>query len=269
MISKVTQITYPPIGMDKTLQRVITDFMNRRLTARGSATLGQLGYFHMSSIMYVKDHLEVKVYFHPDLSLKTLRQMNNQPIYIPDPRIDDTFNGYLFVGELKDAISFERATVPAHKIVRDATGQQSLRLKDGKKPVTDMEVVVLQCNLSLTMAAAHGISLDDPNFKISYETIVDVHNGRKAKAMAPSNIATTIGSEHEFPVSISIQFTDHGEDEDLYNPELAVPYLLKRAEAMRDMEETKRELANKVSDDAAHLDRKRYKQQFGAYLRYR
>jgi len=264
IMDNIKTITYRPMGTDHALQRKITNLMQSLVTAQGLTTLGELGYLHMNSVTFVEDHLELKAYFLPEIMMIGSSQINGRIRYVPDPRLE-VFGYFMFVGSLADSISIESVSVPKYKIVVDELGQKAVVVKGPRRTDEEEDVAVLHCNLSLTMAAAHGINLNDPNFKVTYDTVA---TGAKAKKGAPPVVVSTVGLTNEYPVTLHIQYTDTGE-KNRYDPQDAIPYLLAKAQSYRDAKMTQRELAQKISDDAAHLDKKRYKKQFKNYEKYR
>ena len=67
-MSLVTK-TYGPCGSDHTLQQEITMLMHTIVMKNGQYTLSELGYLNMNTITYVEDHIEVKIFFAPELAV--------------------------------------------------------------------------------------------------------------------------------------------------------------------------------------------------------
>lgn len=259
----IKRITYLPMGSDHTLQREITDLLTKTLVDNAGVTPAEIGYLHMNSITYVKDHIEVKLYFVPDLALVSQVGINGAIQYRPHPAFRELMN-IMYVGEAQDSISYETIATPKYKI-QESNGRRIVRVVGPRKNSADEErVVVLNCNLSLVIAAINQVNLArDTNFNITYETVAAANE--KGKSHKPPVIISTVGASQEYPVTIHVQHSD----ESGYNPDAAIPYLLNKAAQGRARRTAQKELGQKISDEAAHLDKKRFNKQFKNYKKYR
>lgn len=235
---------YDPIGRSKQLQEEITNLLHNIIMNNGKFTLAEIGYLHMNTVTFVRDHAEVKIYFLPELSTTKTREFGAVKVQ-PSPMLK-VFQNYLFVGDNLDAVtSFENVTVPKYSIVNDDLGRPAIHIKDGKKHEDDVEVLVLHCNFALTMAALNGVNLTDPNFAVDYETIAGSTKG--------SEVVMSIGSEKEFPIMINVRFSPNPTG---YDPDQAIPFLLAKATKAKAAKSNQKKLARKVSESAESIQKK-------------
>ena len=262
MNGEIKKVTYMPMGRDHALQKEITKLLYDTL-AKVDTVPSEVGYLHMNSVTFVEDHLEVKLYFTPTLATQKTTGINGAVTYAPRS-VFNALNGVMFIGKLSDNVSFETITVPWYKLCENPYNKTLyVNIRDDKKAREDEEVMVLHCNLSLVLAAIHDVDLmQDANFRVSYETVAETG---KSKKDIPAQIAATVGRSNEYPVTIVVQYTEGGQ----YRPESAIPYLLRKQQEGKAKKRTQRELAQKVSADAAHLDKKRYKKQFKNYEKFK
>lgn len=246
------------------LKRDITNLMDSIVRVDGRHTLAELGYLHMNLVSYSNGQVRVKVYFAPELATMTLRNgVNTNGKIVPHEGLN-VFKNYLFVGELKDAITYETMSVPQYEIKRDARDQLAIYIKDNKKKVNeDAEVVVLNCNLLLLMASMEGINLWDENFKVDIETV-----GKSKKKENDMAIMINVGAYQEFPVRINMQYTAKDNSVDEYNPDDAIPYLINRMKKMSEAKDTKKKLADKATDRAKETV-KELKKNNDVWMKYR
>lgn len=267
----VKSLTYGPIGMSSTLQNEITQLMHALAMRSGVVTLAELGYFHMNTVTFVEDHVEVKLYFHPALATTQMPQHNGKIKYIPNDHLN-IFKDYMFVGNLEDNVSYDTVTVPKYRIQNDSLGRAALSIRNTKKMEGDEEVLVLNCNLSLVIAAINGVSLTDPNFEISYETIASIKKSKKSSddedtdGNTAAAIVATVGTRREFPVTVKVKFTEPATG---YNPDDAIPYLMSKLSDQQAARDNKKKLAKKVSSEAAAISKKQHDKQYKNYLKYR
>lgn len=245
-MSLVTK-TYGPCGSDHTLQQEITMLMHTIAMKNGQYTLSELGYLNMNTITYVEDHIEVKIFFAPELAVVAGKRFNGSKSQMINPNLN-MFNGILFVGNLEDAVSYENIDLPKYKIAKDSLGRMAVRVKE-KKDTEDAEVVVMRCNLSLVLAAIYQVNLDDPDFKVRIETI-----GGKGKHN-DEEIVMSVGAKQEFPVRVTVEFNDDYATG--YDSKAAVNYLLRKYQNSLVSKENRKSLGRKISEDAKDLKKKR------------
>lgn len=242
--SGVVSKQYDSIGRSKQLQEEITHLLHEIIMANGKFTLAEIGYLHMNTVTFVRDHAEVKLYFIPELSTTKSNEFGSIKVS-PSPMLK-VFQNYLFVGDNLDAVvSFENVTVPKYSIVNDDLGRPAIHIKDGKKHEDDAEVLVLHCNFALTMAALNGVNLTDPNFAVEYETIAT--GGKNAE------VVMTIGNEKEFPIMIKVSFSPNPTG---YDPDQAIPFLIAKATQAKNAKANQKKLARKVSESADNIQKK-------------
>ena len=257
----VRRYQFEPMGVNHELQELITDLMHKIVLREGKYTLAEMGYLHMSSVAFVNDHVEVKVFFAPELSTATGSLVNGKATAEPNP-ILNVFKNYLFVGSLDANVSFSNMRVPKYYIDRDERDQLAIRIKDKKnKNADDTEVMVLYCNLDLILAAYYDANLLDPDFNVSCETI---GNSSKNNEETPG-IMISMGASQEFPVRVmaTIPVASDG-----YETTDAIPYLIGKMQAKKEAKKTKKELARKVSNSAEEMVKKNDKK-LNAWKKFR
>lgn len=259
----INRLTYQPAGCPggHLLKQTITDLMDRIIKKNGKYTLAELGYLHMNLVSYCNGQIQVKVYFAPELATSTVgNAVNGNGRIVPHPALN-VFNGYMFVGDLDKAISFETMTIPMYEIERDNRDQLAIRIKDGKKKVQeDAEVVVMHCNLALVLAAAYNVSLWDENFKVEVETV-----GKTKKKDDDVVVMINAGAYQEFPVRVKFEYSYNAE---VYDPDDAIPYLVSRMKKAQDAKSTKKKLADKVTEKAKDVA-KEEKKKTGNWAKFR
>lgn len=238
----VRRYQFDPMGISHELQQAITDLMHDIVIQKGNFTLAELGYLNMSSIAFVNDHVEVKVYFAPELATVTNRAMNGGGNVIPNPELN-MFKNYLFVGDVASNCTFVNMTAPRYTIERNNRDQLAVEIKDGKKTKEEIEVMAVYCNLDLILAAYYDADIMSPDFSVTYQTI---GNSNKNNA-ENTGIMISMGATQEFPVKVYLEAPVNSSG---YMPENAIPYLLAKVQARKDAKQTKKELARKVSDHA-------------------
>lgn len=266
-VGSIETVTYGPIGISTKLQREITQLMHELVKLDGRVTLAELGYLHMNTITFVEDHVEVKVYFHPKLATTAKPQFNGRAKYVPNEYLN-IFKDYMFVGDLADCVGYDTITVPKYKIYQDKLGRPALSIHNTKKTEDDEEVLVLKCNLALIVAAINGVDLSDPNFTVKYETVASAKKSKKSDdGESSGNIVATVGGNRkEFPISVTTTFSMPYTG---YDPDQAVPYLMKRLNEQQAAHNNKKKLAKRVSDEAASITKKNDKKQYKNYHKYR
>ena len=251
----VDRISYPPNGTSHALQKLITDLLHRLVTANAMFTLGELGYLHINTLTYDKEagQLRLKVYFDARFVCREEKsEFNTSKKYVPVHELR-LFQNYLFVCDVVNVASYEKIMAPKTKVVENEFGHPSLEIKDSSK-VVETAALVLNCSLPLTMAAALGISLSDPEFLVSCETV-----GKGGKSAVKSIISTSHTSE--VPVAVTVTRT-HGAVEP-YDPAEAVPYLIslqeRTAAAAQNREKLKRDVKKKADKNKAKAQKQRNK----------
>lgn len=249
--ASIQQYVFGPVGSDNTLQKMITHFLHNRICADGQYTLAELGYLHMNTISYVEDHVEVKIYFHPGLATDKHTMKNGQEYRTPK-KIFQLFQNYLFIGAVEDAITFDTITTPKFYVEKDENGRPALRIRRNTKKVSaDTNVLVLRCNLALTMAAIMNINLMNPHYKVEYETV-----GAANKKDRDAHIIIS-GNKQEYPVRV---FVEHEvQSNEYYDPDVALPYIDSRIRINDEALRSKRKIQQSVSEKAEKLNKKQKK----------
>lgn len=243
----IQRYEFGPAGSDNTLQKLITEFLHNRLCSSGVTTLAELGYFHMNMVSYVEDHVEVKIYFHPALATDKHVMRNGKEYRTPKKELA-LFQNYLFIGDVEDAITYDTIAVPKYYIDRDDLGKPALKIRNGsKKAKEDVNVLVLRCNLALTMAAIFNINLMDPYYQVEYETL-----GASSKKDKDKHIIITAGNKQEYPVRVMMERSVVSQ---VFDPELALPYIESRIRQSDETMKTKKKLQRKVSEKAEKLNK--------------
>lgn len=260
--------TWEPAGSPdgNELKRDITKLLDQIVKENSKFTLAEMGYLHMNLISFCNGQVNAKIYFAPELATQTeTNGVNTNGKIVPHKALE-VFQNYLYVGELKNAITFESMPVPRYDIERNERDQLTIRIKDGKKINEDGETVVLNCNLLLLIAAVLDVNPNDPNFDVKVETV-----GKSKKKDRDMAIMINAGAQQEFPVRITAQYTvidNAGTAIVPYEPDAAISFLMNRMKKMQEMKSTKNKLANKASDNAKETA-KDMKKKTNAWAKYR
>lgn len=260
--------TWEPAGSPdgNELKRDITKLLDRIVKENSKFTLAEMGYLHMNLISFCNGQVNAKIYFAPELATQTETNGVNTDGKIVPHKALEVFQNYLYVGELKNVVTFESMPVPRYDIERNERDQLAIRIKDGKKINEDGEAVVLNCNLLLLIAAVLDVNPNDPNFDVKVETV-----GKSKKKDRDMAIMINAGAQQEFPVRITAQYTvidNVGTAIVPYEPDAAIPFLMNRMKKMQEMKSTKNKLANKASDNAKETA-KDMKKKTNAWAKYR
>lgn len=260
--------TWEPAGSPdgNELKRDITKLLDRIVKENSKFTLAEMGYLHMNLISFCNGQVNAKIYFAPELATQTETNGVNTDGKIVPHKALEVFQNYLYVGELKNAVTFESMPVPRYDVERNERDQLAIRIKDGKKINEDGEAVVLNCNLLLLIAAVLDVNPNDPNFDVKVETV-----GKSKKKDRDMAIMINAGAQQEFPVRITAQYTvidNVGTAIVPYEPDAAIPFLMNRMKKMQEMKSTKNKLANKASDNAKETA-KDMKKKTNAWAKYR
>lgn len=260
--------TWEPAGSPdgNELKRDITKLLDQIVKENSKFTLAEMGYLHMNLISFCNGQVNAKIYFAPELATQTeTNGVNTNGKIVPHKALE-VFQNYLYVGELKNAVTFESMPVPRYDIERNERDQLTIRIKDGKKINEDGEAVVLNCNLLLLIAAVLDVNPNDPNFDVKVETV-----GKSKKKDRDMAIMINAGAQQEFPVRITAQYTvidNVGTAIVPYEPDAAISFLMNRMKKMQEMKSTKNKLANKASDNAKETA-KDMKKKTNAWAKYR
>ena len=260
--------TWEPAGSPdgNELKRDITKLLDQIVKENSKFTLAEMGYLHMNLISFCNGQVNAKIYFAPELATQTeTNGVNTNGKIVPHKALE-LFQNYLYVGELKNAVTFESMPVPRYDIERNERDQLTIRIKDGKKINEDGEAVVLNCNLLLLIAAVLDVNPNDPNFDVKVETV-----GKSKKKDRDMAIMINAGAQQEFPVRITAQYTvidNAGTAIVPYEPDAAISFLMNRMKKMQEMKSTKNKLANKASDNAKETA-KDMKKKTNAWAKYR
>ena len=260
--------TWEPAGSPdgNELKRDITKLLDQIVKENSKFTLAEMGYLHMNLISFCNGQVNAKIYFAPELATQTeTNGVNTNGKIVPHKALE-VFQNYLYVGELKNAVTFESMPVPRYDIERNERDQLTIRIKDGKKINEDGEAVVLNCNLLLLIAAVLDVNPNDPNFDVKVETV-----GKSKKKDRDMAIMIDAGAQQEFPVRITAQYTvidNAGTAIVPYEPDAAISFLMNRMKKMQEMKSTKNKLANKASDNAKETA-KNMKKKTNAWAKYR
>lgn len=244
----VETLQYGATGTDHELQQLITDFLHRRVMENGTCTLAQLGYLNMNTVSYVEDHVEVKLYFHAGLATDVTKLSNGREIRSPKNELM-MFHKYLFIGSLQDAVAYDTIPVPKYYIDRDDLGKPTLQFRTNTKKIKEnTSVLVLRCNLVLTMAAALNLNLMDPNYKVTYDTL-----GSSNKKNKDNHIVITVGNRQEYPVKVTVQCTS--DSMHYFDPELTYPFIESRIAKNRQAMQNRKLVQKNVSEKAEKLQK--------------
>ena len=245
--SIVNSIEYAPNGTDHRLQRRITELLDSIAKENKQWTLAELGYLHINTLLFDQEtgQVQLKIYFDVHYAARLVSsKVNGKKELTPVDELN-AFEKYLFVGPLTRAVTFEKIMAPKSKMIEDEKKRASLRFKDDAKLV-ETDCLVLNCDLPITMAAMHDISLMDPQFKVSCST---VGAGGKDK----KKTIITSGAKRYVPLRVTVTAGNviDGDGEPAgYDPEEAVPYLKASRERVQKANQNRDKLAEKARDKA-------------------
>lgn len=241
----VAAYRFRPNGIDNTLQRAITELLHScAMSSEGTRfTLSELGYLHMNTLTHNPNDgcVHLKVYFNAELASRVVRSKTSATATVAPVRELTVFRNFLYVGEdIHDVISFEDIMAPKHSIIdEDEAHRRSIVFKDSEK-FEKTHALVINCNVPVTMAAALGLSLNDPNFRVEFRQASDKE---KAKTIG---ITTT----REIPVGLTVYATYDPDASDDYDPDDAETYLISLSHSEGRIEENRQRLENKVTKKA-------------------
>ena len=224
------------------LKQRITQLLDELVRKTAKYTLAELGYLHMSTVSYVDDHVDVKVYFDAKLASVEQALPNGKRSYVPTNKLDECFQNYLYVGKAVDIASYDEADVPKYRIEEDDLGKPAIVISDKKSTDTSV-VLVLHCNLDLVISSILDINPFSEGFEINTKTVGKYSSKKSDK----HRIIIAAGANPEFPVDVEVTFNPNAISE--YDPELAIPYLVAKVNNVRSGNETRHELVKKVTKD--------------------
>lgn len=193
---------YDAMGISHDLQRDITELMHRLTMAAGQFTLSELGYLHMSTLLYnlQTQSLELKIYFDIRLAARRDRDRMIDGLHIVPVGQLNLFSGYFFVGDVSSVVTYEKVMAPKVDVVEDAMGRASLEFRN-KSSVKELDVLVLNCSFPLAMAAVANISLNDPAYKPKVKIIA------KAEEAAMKSVVSNV-KQKVVPVIVDLEYTE-------------------------------------------------------------
>ena len=200
------QRAYFEMGTDETtsIQKAMTTFIHDRVMEVGKFTMAELGYLHACSLTGDKKTgaIDLCVYFDAALATrKVVNPVNGKTMYRPVNELN-IFANYLFTGDIMKCVTLENMLTPRVAGNTDRAGRMAISISDKKK--TDYRaVLVLHCNVALTVASILGINLLDPNFTVRCKTI-------QPKNVSPDDIVT---DEQNTTVPVGVYVTWNGANE--------------------------------------------------------
>ena len=230
------RIEYDSIGRSKDLQMKITNFLAKRAVAENK-TLDELGYFHMNSVLFNGSNVEIKLYFHPSLALTEEIQPNGNKKF----KLKGFFkrlSGYLFIGDAAKMSKVEKMSVPRYKIITDDNGKKTLLIKD-KLDERESEVLVINCNVDMTMAAIHDVSLLTDGFNVAYNSIGTDSKKRPIMVSASSDV---------YPIELVVEWNEHGDHYE-YDPSEVEEYFQMVIDENIEREKKEKKIARKAIED--------------------
>ncbi len=260
MENGVEIIRYNPIGSKGGFQDKITDFMRRHAVKYSTKTLSEMGYLYMNAITYIKDHIEARAYFAPELASYKSEEFGEKGRLVPIKELD-IFRNYLFAGSVESNIHFDTISVPKYKIVEE--DGHIITVTKNDKNYIEKTIMILRLNLQLTMASINDISLKDPMFQVVARSVSGVNKKHTDKQMIIS-----VNFDKEFPVSIDVQYTPNNQYGG-YDPDDAIPYLTSLIQKNSQYNNMMDKLKGKVSEDAQKIEDCKSKRFYGGYFNIR
>ena len=250
----ISTIEYDPSAGDHKLQRRITELMDRLVQNDSRFTLAELGYLHMNTLLYDREtgRVNLKVYFDVHYSCRVVKDKTNSRRSIMPVDELNVFQNYLFVGPVVNAVTFETIMAPKTKKIEDEQGRPSLSFKDDAKFV-ETEVLVLNCNLPVAMAAVHDIDLKDPLYKVRCTAIAK--SGSNKESMVISS-----GNKKEIPVKLTITVSGVTDDDNStsgFDTVDVKPFLVALRERNLNKAKNQSKLTDKARDKAEKKQDKR------------
>lgn len=237
----IVHTRFNPMGFGHELQTRMTKLFHQLVMEHSDLTMAEMGYLHQSSILFEDGRIKVRMYFHPELATYREIQANGNTIMKPIPQLG-CMNGYFFILtgdniDLNQVIGFDKILIPKFKIEYDELGKQAVRLKRNVEDTKLQEVMYVECNLPITVAACMDLSLADSNYRVSVETVGQTNN--------PKNRIIIDGKENSFQVWVDLQFSEGNCG---FDPGEVVPYLLSLVEKNRNRYDDQKKLAEKAEE---------------------
>lgn len=235
----VRVVTYPPNGVSHALQREITELLHQITLDNGEFTLAEVGYLHISTLMYSPKtgSLDLKIYFEASCATRPVKSQVNGHLE-PNPVNElNVFSGYLFPGDIHDHISYETINGPKIRTDKDEVNRKSLEIRD-KKDYAPINALVIHASFPLVMAAINDADLADPLYKPVATPITRTKH---------KDIVTTISMDG-VPVEVNVTMSDTGYDG--YDPTKAEEYLQMISDRFRQKTKSQEKLKEKVRDTA-------------------
>ena len=192
----------------------------------------------------------MRMYFAPQLASEEHQSANGHVENVPI-RWFLRLNHYFFVvqdNDLSGVTGFEKIVAPKYKIEYDELGRPAVKLKKDGSDMKLQEVMYIDCNLPITIAACLGISLADPNFKVGIETVGQTADKKKRIIID--------GKENSYPIWINVE---HSVNPRSYDPVEVIPYLVGLTEKRQTRYKEQKKLAEKAADDSEKKSKKKNK----------
>ena len=234
------QRAYFEMGTDETtsIQRVMTKFIHDRVMEVGKFTMVELGYLHACSLTGDKKTgaIDPCVYFDAALATrKVVNPVNGKTLYRPVNELN-IFANYLFTGDIMKCVTLENMLTPRVAGNTDRAGRMAISISDKKK--TDYRaVLVLHCNVALTVASILGINLLDPNFTVRCKTI-------QPKDESPDDIVT---DEQNTTVPVGVYVMWNGANEsNWFDPADAESYVALQNASVSERKDLEKDFQKKL-----------------------
>lgn len=231
------------MGTDETtsIQKAMTAFIHDRVMEVGKFTMAELGYLHACSLTGDKKTgaIDLCVYFDAALATrKVVNPVNGKTMYRPVNELN-IFANYLFTGDIMNCVTMENMMTPRVTGNTDRAGRVAISISDKKK--TDYRaVLVLHCNVALTVAAILGINLLDPNFTVRCKTI---------QQESPDDIVT---DEQNTTVPVGVYVTWNGaNDSNWYDPADAETYVSLQSASASERKDLEKDFQKKLKNKSA------------------
>lgn len=251
----VVHTRFKPMGFGHELQKLMVGLLHAiamdKSTMFGEPmTLNEIGFLHQISILYEEGRVKMRMYFAPQLASEEHQSANGHVENVPI-RWFLRLNRYFFVvqdNDLSGVTGFEKIVAPKYKIEYDELGRPAVKLKKDGSDMKLQEVMYIDCNLPITIAACLGISLADPNFKVSIETVGQTADKKKRIIID--------GKENSYPIWINVE---HSVNPHSYDPVEVIPYLIGLTEKRQTRYKEQKKLAEKAADDSEKKSKKKNK----------
>lgn len=243
---------YKACGSDSKLQKEITNLLHSLIMAEGKTTLYRLGYVGSAGLV-TEGQYRIKLYFYPQLALNTYTDYQTNTVVRKVVEELHCLKGWFTRYDVDRHTSFETRQCRLFNIVTavddDGSTHKELRYKrgrsDGRKyTFTNTELLVIDCNVDMALAAINDHDLADFSFGITKVDITNHLPKSSDRFMASSR------TSDEHVAKIEIQFDDD-EKYNGYDVNSVEPYYENLVKRINDYDIKRRDTTEKFKKKAS------------------